>query len=88
MISRQMTFVDFDSPFSLHLPANKRWVQPVTQFPCDDKAGIYERQLNISTTGASKINPRVAIGALMVKHLLNASDRDSILAIQENIYIK
>ena len=49
---------------------------------------MYNRQLNNNSTGASNINPRVVIGALMVKHLLNLSDRDTILAIQENIYIQ
>ena len=88
MSSRQLTFVGFESPFSRHLPANNRWVQLASQIPWDDIVGIYERQLNNSSTGASHINPRVAIGALMVKHLLNASDRDTILAIQENIYIQ
>jgi IS5 family transposase len=37
---------------------------------------------------ASNINPRLSIGALMVKHLLNISDRDTIISIQENIFIK
>ena len=88
MSSRQLTFVGFESPFSRHLPANNRWVQLASQIPWDDIVGIYDLQLNNFSTGASNINPRVAIGVLMVKHLLNASDRDTILAIQENIYIQ
>jgi hypothetical protein len=39
-------------------------------------------------TEALNINPRVVIGALMVKHLLNTNDSDTIIAIQENIYIQ
>jgi len=78
--------VGFDSLLSRHLPSNNRWIQLALQIPWDDIVGIYECKLNNSSTGASYINPRVANGALIVKHLFNASDRDSILAIQENTY--
>ncbi len=50
----------------------------------DDIVQMYSRQLNNNSTGASNINPRDVLGALMVKHLLNLSDRDTILPIQEN----
>ena len=84
----QVTFVTFESPFSQKLPANNRWVQLAENIPWDDIVDVYNRQLNNKKTGASNINPRVVIGALMVKHLLNLSDRDTILAIRENIYIQ
>ena len=86
--TRQLTFVTFESPFSQKLPANNRWVQLAENIPWDDIVEVYNRQLKNTRTGASNINPRVVIGALMVKHLLNLSDRDTILAIQENIYIQ
>jgi IS5 family transposase len=54
----------------------------------DDIVDVYNRQLNNTKTGASNINPCVVIGTLMVKHLLNLSDRDTILAIQVNICIQ
>lgn len=85
---RQLTFVHFESPFTRHLPSTNRWVQLASSIPWDDIVGVYQAQLNNFSTGASNINPRVAIGALMVKHLLNISDRDTIIAIQENIYIQ
>ena len=44
--------------------------------------------MNNSKTEASNINPRVLIGALMVIHLLNTSDRDAIIAIHESISIQ
>ena len=78
---RQLTFVNFDSPFTRHLPKTNRWVQLAESIPWDDIIGVYRKQLNNFTTGASNINPRVAIGALMVKHLLNTSDRGTIIAI-------
>jgi IS5 family transposase len=86
--TRQLTFVSLVSPFSQKLPANNRWIHLTENIPWDDIDQVYNRQLNNNSTGASNINPRVVIGALMVKHLLNLSDRDTILAIQENIYIQ
>ncbi len=63
-------------------------MQLASSIPWDDIVGVYRAPLNDFSTGASNINPRVAIGALMVKHLLNVIDRDTITAIQENIYIQ
>jgi IS5 family transposase len=80
--------VNFESPFTRHLPSTNRWVQLASSIPWDDIVGVYRTRLNNFSTGASNINPRVAIGALMVKHLLNISDREKIIAIQENIFIQ
>jgi hypothetical protein len=88
MSPRQLTFTEFESPFSRHLPKDNRWVQLASSIPWYEIVSVYERQLNNSKTGASNINPRVVIGALMVKHLLNTSDRDTIIAIQEKISIQ
>jgi hypothetical protein len=79
--TRQLTFVNFESPFSEKLTANNRLVQLAENIPWDDIVDLYNRQLNNTKTGASNINPRVMIGALMVKYSLNLSDRDTILAI-------
>ncbi len=49
---------------------------------------MYRTQLNNFSTGASNFNPGVAIGALMVKHLMNISDFETIITIQENIFIQ
>jgi transposase, IS5 family len=38
--------------------------------------------------GANGINPRVAIGAIIIKHICDLSDRETILQIQENIYMQ
>ena len=86
--TRQLTFVTFESPFSQKLPANNRWVHLAENIPWDKIVDEYNRQLNNTKTGASNINPLVVIGDLMVNHLLNLSDRDTILAIKENIYIQ
>ena len=50
--------------------------------------GVYLRQLRNHTTGASSINPRVILGAVIIKHLKNLSDVETILEIQENMYMQ
>jgi hypothetical protein len=44
------------------------------QIPWDRIVGIYLKQLHNQTLGASSINPRVILGAVMIKHLKNLSD--------------
>jgi hypothetical protein len=39
-------------------------------------------------TGADGINPRVAIGAMIIKHSCNLSDRETVMQIQENMYMQ
>ena len=84
----QLTIQGFETPFSKSLDANNRWVILAKKIPWDSLANIYSRQLNNNFKGADGINPRVAIGALMIKHLRNLSDRETINAIQENIYMQ
>jgi IS5 family transposase len=88
LITAQPSFVGFESSFSQKLPANNRWVQLAEKIPWDDIVEVYNRQFHNTPTGTSHIHPRVVIGALMVKHLLKLSDRDTILAMQENLYIQ
>jgi hypothetical protein len=40
-----------------------------------------------SNTGADGINPRVAIDALIIKHMCDLSDRETVQQIQENMYM-
>ena len=84
----QLTIQGFETPFSQSLDANNRWVILAKKIPWDSLANIYSKQLNNNFKGADGINPRVAIGALMIKHLRDLSDRETINAIQENIYMQ
>jgi hypothetical protein len=40
------------------------------------------------TTGAGYINGRVIIGSLMIKYMCNLSDEETLLQIQENMYMQ
>ena len=84
----QLSLVGFESPFTQHLNPSNRWVVLSKQIPWDTIASVYRKQLNNEITGAGGINPRVAIGALFIKHICDLSDRETILQIQENIYMQ
>jgi len=84
----QLTIESFETPFSKSLDVNNRRVIMAKKIPWDNLANIYSKQLNNNFKGADGINPRVAIGALMIKHLGDLSDRETINAIQENIYMQ
>jgi transposase, IS5 family len=84
----QLELAGFESPFTKNLDPNNRWVKLAKQIPWDKIANVYQRQLNNSITGAGGINPRVAIGAIFIKHISDLSDREAVLQIQENVYMQ
>jgi len=85
---RQLILTGFESPFSNQLLSTNRWVKLANSIPWDALVSTYNRQLGNKFTGAGSINPRVAIGALIIKHLCDISDRETILQIQENMYMQ
>lgn len=84
----QLYLSGFETPFSQKLSASNRWVQLSNQVPWDSIVNVYTKQLNNKTTGASNVNGRVVLGALMIKHMCNLSDEETILQIQENMYMQ
>ena len=84
----QLYLEGFETPFSQKLSASNRWVQLSDQLPWDSIVNVYTKQLNNKTTGASNVNGRVVLGALMIKHISNLSDEETILQIQENMYMQ
>jgi hypothetical protein len=78
----------FDMPFSGNLSPDNRWVILASQIPWDALVSIYLRQMRNTGTGASGINPRVALGALIIKHICDLSDRETIQQISENVYMQ
>lgn len=86
--SNQPTLVGFESPFSKNLNAGNRWVVLSHKIPWDTLVNVYQKQMNNSQTGADGINPRVVIGSLIIKHLCDLSDRETVQQIQENMYMQ
>ena len=58
------------------------------KIPWDALVSVYQSQMGNEITGADGINPRVAIGAMIIKHTCNLSDRETVLQIQENMYMQ
>ena len=85
---QQLTLTGFESPFSQHLLRTNRWVVLAHNIPWDTLVSTYNRSLGNQLTGAAGINPRVAIGAVIIKHMLDISDRETIMQIQENMYMQ
>ncbi len=78
----------FETPFSKQLNATNRWVVLAKKIPWDDLVSVYRQQQGNHKTGADGINPRVAIGALIIKHMCALSDRETVQQIQENMYMQ
>lgn len=85
---QQLTLAGFESPFSNQLVSSNRWVILAHNIPWDALVSTYNHQLGNQFTGAGHINPRVAIGALIIKHICDISDRETIQQIQENMYMQ
>ncbi len=84
----QLTLEGFETPFSRSLRKDNRWIELADKLPWDILVGTYQKQMRNSETGADGINPRVAIGAMIIKHICDLSDRETVQQIQENMYMQ
>ena len=75
----------FRSPFEQELDPDNRWVQMAGLVAWDDMAKIFFSRMS-PDQGRASIDLRVVLGALLVKHIEDLSDEDTIGYIQENIY--
>jgi len=78
----------FEHPFERELNPDNRWVVLANLIPWDEICGIYHKQTGVSSTGRPGLSPRVAIGALIIKYLLNLDDRETVEQISENLYMQ
>ena len=65
----QLSLSGFETPFSQKLNPTNRWVVLAHKIPWDSLVSVYQKQMHNSITGADGINPRVAIGAVIIKHM-------------------
>lgn len=84
----QQILVGFETPFSRSLNPYNRWVKLSRRIPWDTLVNIYQKQMCNEKTGADGINPRVAIGSMIIKHICDLSDRETVQQIQENMYMQ
>ena len=81
----QLSIEEFKTPFEIKLSCENRWVKLAEALPWDRLVAVYCRTLS-PKHGRPVINPRIVIGALIIKHKEGLSDEDTIIAIQENVY--
>jgi transposase, IS5 family len=84
---QQLTIPGFETPFHKQLDIHNRWVKFSCIIPWDAIVGLYEKTLK-KTTGRPALNGRVVMGAMIIKHYCNFSDEETILNIQENMYMQ
>lgn len=84
----QLTITGFETPFSKKLDQNNRWVLLSGKIPWDELAGIYLKRFSLKTTGRPPLSPRVVIGSIIIKHMCNLDDRETVFQISENMYMQ
>lgn len=85
---QQIVIPGFESPFVRHLDPKNRWIVLANLIPWDEISAMYIKQVGKSNTGRPPLNPRVVIGSIMIRHLSNFSDRETIQHITENVYMQ
>ena len=84
----QLTLDCFQTPFDQHLDHENRWVVLSHLIPWDEVCNLYLKNVGISSTGRPPLSPRVIIGSLIIKHLCNLDDRETVAQTSENIYMQ
>lgn len=84
----QLTLEGFETPYERTLNPLNRWVVLAKLIPWDEVSGIYLKHTGISSTGRPALSPRVIIGSIIIKHLCNLDDRETVAQISENIYMQ
>jgi hypothetical protein len=83
----QLTLMGFETPFVNQLNKDNRWVKMAQAIPWDKIVPYYD-QLFSSSEGRAPISGRVIIGAMIIKHIEDLTDRATILHIQENMFMQ
>lgn len=84
----QLSLDCFKTPFEQHLDFKNRWIVLAHLIPWDEVCNLYLKHVGVSDTGRPPLNPRVVLGSLIIKHLCNLDDRETVDQISENIYMQ
>jgi hypothetical protein len=88
MSPNQLTLDAFKSPFECELNPNNRWVVLAGLIPWNEISSLYLKNVPVSNMGRPKLNPRIVIGSLIIKHMCNLDDREAVDQITENFYMQ
>jgi len=84
----QLAFEDFYLPFGGKLRSANRWVQLAHMVPWGLVEDLYAVQFSQNPQGPSAKPARLALGALIIKERLGASDEEAVEQIRENPYLQ
>ena len=83
----QLILSGFETPFDQQLTRENRWVKLAHSIPWDRLVKYYD-DLFPSKEGRPPISGRVILGAVIIKHMGDLSDRETIAQIQENPFLQ
>lgn len=83
----QLTLAGFETPFDQKLFKGNRWVRMAYGIPWDSIVCHYDKLFK-SQEGRPPISGRIVLGAIIIKHYLNLTDRETIAQIQENMFMQ
>jgi IS5 family transposase len=84
----QLVLDGFESPFDKKLNPKNRWVVLANLIPWDEICNIYLKYVPQKGTGRPGLNPRVVLGSIIIKHLCDIDDRETVDQISENMYMQ
>jgi hypothetical protein len=79
---------DFFLPFGGKLNKENRWVRLAQMIPWWEYEDEYGSNFKPSRKGQVALTVRIALGTLIIKNLLNLSDKETVRQISENCYIQ
>ncbi|WP_292994637.1 transposase [Nitrosomonas sp.] len=84
---KQLPLEGFDTPPSIILDPNNRWVKLRDCLPWDELSESYYKTL-CSRVGRPAKDARIVTGAVIIKHKLSISDEETVEQIRENPYLQ
>ena len=84
----QLEFEDFHLPFGGRLRSDNRWIRLAKLIPWREVEKVYASSLAGTGQGAPAMSVRVALGALIIKERIGASDEETVEQIRENPYLQ
>jgi transposase, IS5 family len=77
----------FETPYENQLTVENRWVKLSSLIPWDSLVSSYDRLFS-SKEGRQPINGRIVIGAVIIKHICNFTDEETVLHLRENMFMQ
>ena len=85
---RERVLPGFEHPFDRELDPSNRRVVLAHLIPWDELCGAYYKHVGRRKSGREPLNPRIQLGALIIKYYCNLDDRETVAQISENVYMQ